>query len=74
MLLPLTQGILWNMAAIGWKFWNKGAKFSGKSVGAKVRRWWWDVNNWKMPGETEKRIHEETGEFFVDKFGSGLGD
>lgn len=54
-LLPLTQGILWNLAMHGWRFWNRGAKFSGKGVGAKIRRWWWDVNNWQMPKEVKQQ-------------------
>ena len=48
-LLPLAQGIGWNMAVFGWKYWNRGAKFSGKHFGAKLRRWWWQINNWKLP-------------------------
>ena len=54
-LLPLTQGILWNLVMHGWRSWNRGAKFSGKSVGAKIRRWWWDVNNWQMPKEAKNQ-------------------
>ena len=59
-LLPLMQGILWNLAMHGWRFWNRGAKFSGKGAGAKIRRWWWDVNNWQMPKEAKQQ--ELTGE------------
>lgn len=62
-LLPLTQGILWNLAMHGWRFWNRGAKFSGKGVGAKIRRWWWDVNNWQMPKEAKRQeLTKETRE------------
>lgn len=45
MLLPLIQGTLWTLALSGWRYWNKGAAFSGQSLGSKVRRWWWGVNN-----------------------------
>ena len=50
-LLPLFQGTLWTLAIVGWKHWNKATKFSGSTLGARVRRWWWDVNNWKIPPE-----------------------
>ncbi|KAK2766016.1 hypothetical protein FQN54_007531 [Arachnomyces sp. PD_36] len=48
---PLIQGTLWSLALSGWRFWNRGAQFSGRTVGSKIRRWWWGVNNWKIPGE-----------------------
>ena len=48
MLLPLVQGTLWTLALSGWRYWNRGAAFSGQSVGARVRRWWWRVNNWEI--------------------------
>ena len=60
-LLPLTQGVLWNLAMHGWRFWNRGAKFGGRSVGARIRRWWWDVNQWQVPerGEVKMKKHQE---------------
>jgi len=48
-LLPLAQGTLWNLVTFGWRYWNRGSKFQGRTLGAKLRKWWWDVNNWKMP-------------------------
>ena len=51
--LPLMQGILWNLVMHGWRFWNRGAKFRGRSVGAKIRRWWWEVNNWQAPKDAK---------------------
>ncbi len=48
-MMPLTQGIVWNLVLFGWRNWNRGAKFSGQTLGSKVRRWWWGVNNWKLP-------------------------
>ena len=50
-LMPLTQGVVWNLLQFGWKFWNRGSQLRGQSVGARVRRWWWSVNNWKLPEE-----------------------
>ena len=47
--LPLAQGVLWTLAVSGWRVWNARAKFEGHSVGARIRRWWWSVNNWQVP-------------------------
>ncbi len=66
-LLPLTQGILWNMAQIGWRFWNRGTKFRGQSVGARIRRWWWEVNDWKMPEKRPKFSDREVAEVSKSK-------
>lgn len=43
------QGVLWTLLLNGWRHWNRSAKFSGQSVGARIRRWWWGVNDWKIP-------------------------
>ncbi|PGH15761.1 hypothetical protein AJ79_02141 [Helicocarpus griseus UAMH5409] len=48
-LLPLIQGTLWTLALTGWRYWNRGAQFTGRTLGSRVRRWWWGVNNWKIP-------------------------
>lgn len=86
-LMPLVQGVGFNLVLFGWRWWNRGVKFNGMGVGgmlnsfaeslvfrvedwgrergmgvmsgrgyvgltldiAKVRRWWWGVNNWKLP-------------------------
>lgn len=50
-LFPLFQGVLWSLAVAGWKHWNRATNLKGSSLGARVRRWWWDVNNWKIPAE-----------------------
>jgi hypothetical protein len=47
-LLPLVQGTLWTLALHGWKYWNRTTQLSGSTVGARVRRWWWGVNNWPI--------------------------
>ncbi len=81
-LLPLVQGIAWNLIMFGWRHWNRGSKFQGQSLGAKVRKWWWEVNNWKIPAPAdataEKKkaevVLDKAEEFFVDRFGSSLGD
>ncbi|RPB11438.1 DUF1770-domain-containing protein, partial [Morchella conica CCBAS932] len=45
-LMPLLQGVGYNLFVMGFRVWNRGAKFAGAGVGARVRRWWWGVNNW----------------------------
>lgn len=50
-MMPLAQGIGWNLLVFGWRYWNRGTKFSGQSLGSRVRRWWWEVNNWELPKE-----------------------
>jgi hypothetical protein len=48
-LLPLAQGTLWTLALSGWRYWNRTASLSGQTLGSKIRRWWYEVNNWKLP-------------------------
>ncbi|KAA8643093.1 hypothetical protein EYZ11_006174 [Aspergillus tanneri] len=48
-LLPLIQGTLWTLALSGWRFWNRSASLSGQTLGSRIRRWWYEVNNWKLP-------------------------
>ncbi|KIX96890.1 uncharacterized protein Z520_07610 [Fonsecaea multimorphosa CBS 102226] len=83
--LPLVQGILWNLVMFGWRHWNRGSKFQGQSLGAKVRKWWWGVNNWKIPGtmgadakgvkkQSDRQVLQRVEDFFVDRFGTSLGD
>ncbi|KAG5292893.1 DUF1770 superfamily domain-containing protein [Histoplasma ohiense] len=47
--LPLMQGTLWTLALAGWRYWNRGTQFKGRTLGTRIRRWWWEVNNWKIP-------------------------
>ncbi|KAI0851029.1 DUF1770-domain-containing protein [Daldinia vernicosa] len=51
MMMPFAQGVLYNLALHGWHHWNKNAQISGTSVGARLRRWWYGVNNWPLPGQ-----------------------
>ncbi|KAJ9638573.1 hypothetical protein H2204_004344 [Knufia peltigerae] len=77
-LLPLFQGVAWNLIMFGWRHWNRGTKFQGQTLGAKVRKWWWGVNNWKIPAERnatrDAKVVKQAEEFFVDRFGTALGD
>ncbi|KAL8764183.1 MAG: hypothetical protein Q9184_000152 [Pyrenodesmia sp. 2 TL-2023] len=61
-ILPLVQGMLWTLLLSGWRYWNRGAQFQGATLGSKVRRWWWDVNNWKIPEQTQKAVEEKAEE------------
>ncbi|KIW16739.1 hypothetical protein PV08_03928 [Exophiala spinifera] len=79
LLLPLFQGIAWNLIQFGWRHWNRGSKFQGRTLGARVRKWWWGVNNWKVPAAErnaakDAQVLKQAEEFFVDRFGSALGD
>ncbi|KAF3064565.1 hypothetical protein GL218_01171 [Daldinia childiae] len=51
MMMPFAQGVLYNLALHGWHHWNKNARISGTSVGARLRRWWYGVNNWPLPSQ-----------------------
>ena len=37
LVMPLLQGTLWTLALAGWRHWNKGAEFSGRTIGCKSR-------------------------------------
>ncbi|KAL1587655.1 hypothetical protein WHR41_03583 [Cladosporium halotolerans] len=50
--MPLVQGMAWTLIVSGWRHLNRSSQFKGQSVGAKIRRWWWEVNNWKLPEKT----------------------
>lgn len=50
-IMCFVQGVMWNLVLSGWRHWNRSSKFNGRSVGARIRRWWWGVNNWAIPGE-----------------------
>lgn len=70
--LPLTQGILWTLILSGWRFWNRETKLKGHSVGARIRRWWWGVNNWNIPSSGPSRLDEKrlAGDFTEVSHGS----
>lgn len=50
----LAQGVLWTLVLNGWRHWNRSAQFSGNGVGARIRRWWWKTNNWKIESSSSK--------------------
>lgn len=57
--MPLMQGMVWSLALHGWRYWNRSAKLSGNSVGSRVRRWWYTVNDWPLK-ETWKNMGKNT--------------
>ncbi|KAK5116471.1 hypothetical protein LTR62_008020 [Meristemomyces frigidus] len=70
-LMPLVQGLAWTLILSGWRHWNSSAQYSGQSMGAKIRRWWWGVNNWKIPDNPRLRSREkahEVKEYFTGAF------
>ncbi|RMY80737.1 hypothetical protein D0862_12606 [Hortaea werneckii] len=78
-LMPLIQGMTWTLIVSGWRYFNRGTKFSGQTVGAKIRRWWWGVNNWKVPEASgtlrDRDTIEKVEDYVVGELGSaGPGD
>lgn len=60
--LPLLQGTVWTLALAGWRHWNRGAQMAGTGIGARIRRWWWDVNGWNIPARDDKMMAEKVTE------------
>ena len=56
-LMPLVQGMAWTLIVAGWRHWNKASNFKGRTVGSRIRRWWWGVNNWTIP-EAKGRMRD----------------
>ncbi|KAL2181288.1 uncharacterized protein P884DRAFT_214112 [Thermothelomyces heterothallicus CBS 202.75] len=50
-MMPFLQGILYNLGICGWQYWNRNARIHGSTLGARLRRWWYGVNNWQIPPE-----------------------
>ncbi|KAL4870503.1 hypothetical protein BDV12DRAFT_165732 [Aspergillus spectabilis] len=79
-LLPLVQGTLWTLALSGWRFWNRSASLSGQTLGSRVRRWWYEVNNWKLsppvpkdPKVTAAQV-EDFLQFYTAQFANAGAD
>ncbi|KAH8737705.1 hypothetical protein BGZ61DRAFT_438844 [Ilyonectria robusta] len=47
-MMPLAQGLLYNLFLCGWQHWNRNARLHGNTIGARARRWWYEVNNWPL--------------------------
>ncbi|RDL35042.1 DUF1770-domain-containing protein [Venustampulla echinocandica] len=67
--LPLFQGMIWNLTLHGWRYWNRSAQLSGEGVGARVRRWWYRTNNWKLPSfardfRRDTKLSAEVGDYY----------
>ena len=58
-MMPFLQGIIYNLFLLGWQSWNRNARLHGNSVGARVRRWWYGVNNWPLPPRAGLRAKKE---------------
>ncbi|KAI9837493.1 MAG: hypothetical protein M1819_007141 [Sarea resinae] len=83
--LPLVQGMLWNLVLAGWHHWNRSAQFSGQTVGSRIRRWWWGVNNWEIPPPKsaaasaatklrDRKFAGKIGEYYKTQFGNASTD
>ncbi|KAF3395734.1 hypothetical protein F1880_007108 [Penicillium rolfsii] len=80
-LLPLIQGTVWTLALSGWRFWNRTASLSGHTLGSRIRRWWYGVNNWELPpvGWTKNQklasnVEEEFLQFYEAQFSNAGSD
>nr|POE86483.1 uncharacterized protein c14c4.01c [Quercus suber] len=54
-MMPLVQGLAWTLIVAGWKHWNRDTQLVGQTMGAKIRRWWWGVNDWHIPARAPDR-------------------
>ncbi|KAL4942647.1 hypothetical protein BDV06DRAFT_158983 [Aspergillus oleicola] len=77
--LPLIQGTLWTLALSGWRFWNRNASLSGQTLGSRVRRWWYEVNNWHLPplrpkNSTAAAQVEDFLQFYTAQFSNAGAD
>lgn len=59
---PLVSGMAYNLIMFGWRHWNRDTKLRGRGLGAKLRRWWWEVNNWKMPVTRNEEVAQKVGD------------
>ncbi|KAL4883291.1 hypothetical protein BJY04DRAFT_185281 [Aspergillus karnatakaensis] len=76
-LLPLFQGTLWTLALSGWRYWNRGASLSGQTLGSRIRRWWYEVNNWKLPPlvpRDSKAAAAQVQDFYTAQFANAGSD
>ncbi|KAJ5108508.1 hypothetical protein N7456_005183 [Penicillium angulare] len=75
-LLPLIQGTVWTLALSGWRFWNRNASLSGQTLGSRLRRWWYDVNNWKLPPKwsSSPKLAGQVEEFYEAQFSNAGSD
>ncbi|TGO51443.1 hypothetical protein BCON_0161g00160 [Botryotinia convoluta] len=74
--MPLIQGIAVTLLWAGWKHWNKNAKLSGNSAGARVRRWWYTVNNWPIKEKIAEigknaKLAAELGDYYKTQASAG---
>ncbi|OJJ87178.1 DUF1770 domain-containing protein [Aspergillus glaucus CBS 516.65] len=76
-ILPLVQGTLWTLALSGWRYWNRNASLSGRTLGSRVRRWWYEVNNWKLPPlkfTKDSRFAGQVEDFYKTQFANAGSD
>ncbi|KAI9040238.1 DUF1770 domain-containing protein [Aspergillus affinis] len=78
-LLPLIQGTVWTLALSGWRFWNRNASLSGQTLGSRIRRWWYETNNWKLPSlalpsSKDPHFAARTEDFYTAQFANAGSD
>ncbi|KAF2430962.1 DUF1770-domain-containing protein [Tothia fuscella] len=73
LVLPLVQGFGWSLVVFGWRHWNRASSLSGASLGSRIRRWWWGVNNWDVPDSKsmkQQKLAGDVKEFYTNQFAS----
>jgi len=76
--MPLVQGMAWTLIVAGWRFFNRSSQFSGRTIGSKIRRWWWGVNNWRIEEDSrtlrDPKIADSVGEYVIAQSSTAGGD
>ncbi|KAJ9325571.1 hypothetical protein C8Q69DRAFT_447621 [Paecilomyces variotii] len=77
-ILPLMQGTLWTLALAGWRHWNRGASLQGHTLGSRLRRWWYEVNNWELPRPRnvlrDRKLAGQVQDYYVSQFSNATMD
>ncbi|KAJ5182747.1 hypothetical protein N7492_000363 [Penicillium capsulatum] len=75
-ILPFLQGTIWTLALSGWRYWNRNAMLSGQTLGSRIRRWWYGVNNWKLPpmGSNNQQLATQVEDFYQAQFSNAGAD
>ncbi|XP_014551234.1 hypothetical protein COCVIDRAFT_31208 [Bipolaris victoriae FI3] len=77
-IMCFAQGVLWTLLLNGWRHWNRSTKFSGQGVGARIRRWWWGVNNWSIPTAKSRlrdpKLARNVSEYYKGEFSNAGQD
>jgi len=73
--MPLMQGMIWSLALHGWRYWNRSTKLSGTTTGARIRRWWYAVNDWPVKDNlkdigNDTKLADNMGDYYQNQSSS----